>query len=166
MSSPTVSAPQIATAVGILASGVCTGHMLSISLVTVPAMFAGARAPDNAVILRAFSITYNRGRDVAVPLVLTSSGALAYSAYAARSSLLGTAAALCASVLPWTLLAMKGNINVLLRAEANSDEREKLGMDATVQRIVFWAKQHWLRVVLEGTACVLATYAALGLKED
>jgi hypothetical protein len=132
---------------------------------TVPGLLATSHADDPALLLRAFKRVYTNGRNTAVPLALSSGLLFSYAAYASnvpRMRLaLGAAGALCAAIVPFTVLVMAPGIKVLMQAEASIEDRKRLGPDGAVRHLVAWAQLNLVRAALVTAGSATALWIAV-----
>ncbi|THH19405.1 hypothetical protein EW146_g1742 [Bondarzewia mesenterica] len=171
------SSANVATAVGLVASGMLSGGILSSSVIAGPALFLAASTNEPNLLARQWETVYTRGRNVAIPLGTLASSSFLYTAYAhyAAESPRGmwekyaVAGALCIAIVPFTLTVMKANVRALQRAakgvsetaEGEKGKERELSVDGQVSEVVRWIRLNFVRALFPLTGFGIAVWLSL-----
>ncbi|KAE8149001.1 hypothetical protein BDV25DRAFT_141215 [Aspergillus avenaceus] len=164
---------RFAQAVGLTGATWLSGKIISLSVISVPALIQALRQneipPDAAAKL--FRRLYNKGKATAPPVAAATSGAFLYCAWAVRtgtalapltpsngSSLYCAAAALTLGIVPYTLGLMISTNNKLMdKAESKSAAAKSDEIESLLSR---WLKLNAVRGVLPLFGGIIALVAA------
>lgn len=137
-----------------------TGYSIAASQATLPLIYD----QPVSVSLKIFKGVYEKGAVMVVPGALISASATAYLAYAypAQRKLLGSAAAVTISWLPFTTLFMFKGIGRLLEIGASSVETQKAEQTGEVMNLLkAWAFQNAVRGSLAFIGGSITLFASL-----
>ncbi|KAL8873299.1 MAG: hypothetical protein Q9174_001214 [Haloplaca sp. 1 TL-2023] len=163
---------RLAQAIGIMTSAFLSGGVLAVSYGFVPSM---AQAP-NTLLVREWKTTYNRGAAASPALAIVSTFSFAYLSYNLvftlnqhKAEVYALAALVTGSIVPYTLIFMKG-INAQLNRKVQEskhldrsdefNEKEAKKGELSQDLLNRWATWNFGRGLLPFAGACLGVYAS------